>query len=272
MIITFVLVILIPILIFFFFAFVFTMSEENFGLLYNKPFYVHFYPNKKSLTINQLAILKNQFVFYSSLSDNKKKYFEHRVATFIKHFQFIGKDNFVITDEVKVLIAATSVMLTFGMRNYLYTVIDTIFVYPTQYYSSFTNTNHKGEFNPTMRAIVFSWDNFVAGFEITNDNFNLGIHEFAHVLHFHGLKSDDASAIIFSRIYSQIQKEVNFQPNKDKLLSSTYFRIYAYTNQFEFLAVILEHYFETPQLFQLEFPQLYKKVSIGYANKKWSLS
>jgi Mlc titration factor MtfA (ptsG expression regulator) len=243
---------LIPVLILLF-AFVFTVSEENFGLLYNKPFYVHFYPNKKSLTANQAFILKNQFVFYTTLSDKKKKYFEHRVATFINHFQFIGKNNFVITDEVKVLIAATSVMLTFGMRNYLYKVIDKIIVYPTQYYSTVSDANHKGEFNPRMRAIVFSWDDFLSGFEISNDNFNLGIHEFAHVLHFHGLKSDDASAIIFSRIYTQIQKE---------LINSNYFRIYAYTNHFEFLAVIMEHYFETPQLFQEEFPQLFKKVSI----------
>ncbi|WP_395059281.1 zinc-dependent peptidase [Flavobacterium sp.] len=244
-----------------FIAFLYTVAEDNYGLLFNKPFYVHFYPKVKSLSVNQSYVLKEQFHYYNTLSDNKKKYFEHRVAVFISKYEFIGKEEFLITDEVKILIASTSVMLTFGMRNYLYSNIDKIIVYPEQYYSTINEVYHKGEFNPRMRTIVFSWQDFKAGFEITNDNLNLGIHEFTHVLHLHGLMSDDASAIIFSRMHNQIQKEVNHPVNKEKLISSAYFRIYAYTNRFEFLAVILEHYFESPEIFKQEFPQLYSNVS-----------
>ncbi|SFA77558.1 hypothetical protein SAMN05660845_0479 [Flavobacterium swingsii] len=250
-----------------FIAFIYTVAEDNYGLLFNKPFYVHFYPNVKSLSANQFYILKKQFNYYNTLPDNKKKYFEHRVATFIKKYKFIGNEGFVITDEVRILIASTSVMLTFGMRNYLYSNIDKIIVYPKEYYSTIGEVYHKGEFNPRMRAIVFSWHDFKEGFEITNDNLNLGIHEFAHVLHFHGLKSDDASAVIFSRMYNQIQKEVNHPVNREKLINSEYFRIYAYTNQFEFLAVILEYYFESPDLFEQEFPQLYSNVGKMLNNK-----
>lgn len=244
-----------------FIAFLYTVAEDNYGLLFNKPFYVHFYPKVKSLSANQSYVLSKKFLYYNTLSDNKKRYFEHRVAAFISKYEFIGKEEFLITDEVKVLIASTSVMLTFGMRNYLYSNVDKIIVYPEQYYSTINEVYHKGEFNPRMRTIVFSWQDFKEGFEITNDNLNLGIHEFSHVLHLHGLKSDDASAVIFSRMYNQIQKEVNHPVNREKLISSEYFRIYAYTNQFEFLAVILEHYFESPEIFEQEFPQLYSNVS-----------
>jgi len=250
-----------------FVAFIYTVAEDNYGLLFNKPFYVHFYPNVKKLSPTQSYVLHKQFRYYNTLPDTKKRYFEHRVATFIKKYEFIGKDNFVITDEVEVLIASTSVMLTFGMRNYLYANIDKIIVYPEQYYSIIGEAHHKGEFNPRMRAIVFSWQDFKEGFEITSDNLNLGIHEFAHVLHFHGLKSDDASAQIFSRMYSQIQKEVNHPVNKERLIHSQYFRIYAYTNDFEFLAVILEHYFESPNVFKQEFPELYNNVGIMLNHK-----
>jgi Mlc titration factor MtfA (ptsG expression regulator) len=45
-----------------------------------------------------------------------------------------------------------------------------------------------------------------------------------------------------------------------ELVASNYFRFYAYTNQVEFLAVILEHFFETPQVFKKEFPELYSNV------------
>jgi Mlc titration factor MtfA (ptsG expression regulator) len=183
------------------------------------------------------------------------------VATFINRYEFIGREDFLITDEVKVLISATSIMLTFGMRKYLFNVIDTIVVYPSSYYSTSNEAYHKGEFNPRMKALVFSWEDFLHGYEINNDNLNLGLHEFSHVMHFHGLKSEDASAVIFNRVYNQIQKEINHPPNRERLINSDYFRIYAYTNSFEFLSVIVEHYFETPQQFQKEFPELYLNVS-----------
>jgi MtfA peptidase len=244
-----------------FFNLIFNITEHNYGLVYHKPLFVHLYSKTRSLSPNQSYILHKQFPYFTSLTDKKKRYFEHRVARFIENYQFIGKEEFVITDEVKVLIAATSTMLTFGMRNYLYKIIDKIIVFPTSYLSTVTNEYHKGEFNPRVKAIVFSWEDFIKGFETKEDNLNLGIHEFAHVLNYHGLKSGDVSAIIFSRMYKKINEQVNHPPNKERLIQSNYFRIYAYTNQFEFLAVILEHYFETPHSFEKEFPELYATVS-----------
>lgn len=258
---------LIAIILLSFFIFAFSLAEHKFGVVFNRPFFIHFYNEKKKLTPNQSYFLYKSFPYFTTLDNQNKRYFEHRVVKFIDKYEFIGKEDFLITDEVKVLIASTSVMLTFGMRCYLYDIIDKIIVYPSTYYSTVNDTYHKGEFNPRMRAMVFSWEDFKAGYETTSDNLNLGIHEFAHVLHFHGLKSDDASSIIFSRMYSQIQKEVNHPANKEKLIQSNYFRIYAYTNQFEFLAVILEHYFETPQLFKQEFPNLYQNVSLMLNHK-----
>jgi len=49
---------------------------------------------------------------------------------------------------------------------------------------------------------------------------------------------------------------------REQLMQSHYFRIYAFTNQFEFLAVILENYFETPLEFKTRFPDLYEKVGL----------
>ncbi|WP_418264159.1 zinc-dependent peptidase [Flavobacterium faecale] len=43
--------------------------------------------------------------------------------------------------------------------------------------------------------------------------------------------------------------------------SKRYFQLYAYSNPFEFLAVILEHFFETPQMFKKQHPELFASVS-----------
>ena len=252
-----------------FFNFAFSASENIFGLLFNRPFYVHFYSRTERLSVNQRYVLYNQVPFFSSLNPKYKKHFEHRVSKFISKYKFIGKDNFIITDEVKVLIASTSVMLTFGMRSYLYGIIDVIIVYPSQYYSTINNVYHQGEFNPRMRAVVFSWEHFRLGIENTTDNLNLGIHEFAHVLNYQSLKSDNASANIFSKKYYQIQKMIKQKEIIDELINSDYFRTYAFVNSVEFIAVVLEQFFETPEQFKELFPELFHKVKqmINYNEK-----
>jgi Mlc titration factor MtfA (ptsG expression regulator) len=82
------------------------------------------------------------------------------------------------------------------------------------------------------------------------------------VLHHQGLRSNDISALLFARMYTEINEEVSVPNVREQLIASEYFRIYAFTNQFEFLAVILENFFETPSEFKKQFPDLYYKVSL----------
>ncbi|WP_338409265.1 zinc-dependent peptidase [uncultured Flavobacterium sp.] len=234
--------------------------EPLYIFFFRKPIYVHFYPIPKKATKTQIQILQNEFEFYKKLSPRLKKYFEHRVAVFIKSFPFYGKDGLIVTEQMKVLIASTAVMLTFGMRNFVFTIIDKIIIYPDIYYSKLNNTYHKGEFNPRMKAIAFSWKHFLDGYEINTDNLNLGLHEFSHVLHYQGLKNSGTSASIFAINYSEIMIQVKQPANLKRLIDSDYFRVYAFTNEFEFIAVILEHFFETPAQFKQQFPELYEKV------------
>jgi hypothetical protein len=46
-------------------------------------------------------------------------------------------------------------------------------------------------------------------------------------------------------MYNEINDEVRVTLARELLVHSHYFRIYALTNQFEFLAMLFEHYFET---------------------------
>jgi MtfA peptidase len=246
----------------FFIRTIFKVLEYAFGFIYKRPFFVHFCPFPKKISPNALHFLNTQFPFYTRLSKKNKVYFEHRVARFLNKYEFVSRENFVITEEVKAHIAATFVMLSFGMREYLCDVFDKIIIYPSIYFSRITQQYHKGEFNPNTKTVVFSWADFQKGFDISSDNLNLGIHEFAHVLHYHGSESNDSSAVLFSRIYALINEQLNDAVFREQLIQSKYFRLYAFTNQFEFLAVIVENYFETPLEFKMRFPDLYEKVSL----------
>jgi len=50
------------------------------------------------------------------------------------------------------------------------------------------------------------------------------------------------------------------EPLRKDLIASKYFRDYAFTNQFEFFAVIVETFIETPKLFKSQFPNIYNKT------------
>ncbi len=244
-----------------FLHYAFKMTEMAYVLKHKKPLYNHFYVFLRQLSVSQKAILKNHFSFYKNLTEKEKRYFEHRVALFIKDKDFIGRDGNRITDEVKVLISATAVMLTFGFRDFYIGVISKIVVYPNKFYSNTNNAYHKGEFNPKLKALVLSWEDFIAGFNDENDNLNLGIHEFTHAIHINSMKERDVSSTIFSDSFKELTKLLSANEDlRSKLMGSDYFRKYAFTNQFEFVAVIIENFIETPQEFKLQFPKVYDKV------------
>lgn len=245
-----------------FVAFIFgVVIEPAYILMFNRPMYVHFYPVKQNITRKEELILLEHFSFYEKLSSKRKSYFRHRVAAFINYYTFAGRDELEVTREMKLKIAATSVMLTFGMRQYLPDMFSVIVLYPDVFLSGSGNY-HKGEFNPKAGAVVFSWKHFEEGILYNNDNINLGLHEFAHVLHIdsHRRRKVGSSSVIFSDMLSKIWEYVQTPDNRDALIASGYLRSYAYTNQFEFIAVLLEHFFETPQQFSEQFPVLYKHV------------
>ena len=153
----------------------FKMLEMARVMRYKKPFFTHFYLIKKRLTQKQKLILKD-FLFYGRLSKKEKGYFEHRVACFIEDKTFIGRDELRIDDHVKVLISATAIMLTFGFRDFYIGLIDKIFVYPKPFYSKTNDDYHKGEFNPKLKSLVLSWEDFIHGYNIGDDNFYFGFN------------------------------------------------------------------------------------------------
>jgi len=230
--------------------------EPIYVLIFKKPLFLYFYPFLEKLNNEQKEILRKNFPFYNRLTLKKKSYFEHRVKEFISKYEFVGK-NIEITETMQILIAGTYVMLTFGFRKYLIGLFSRIIIYPSVYFSSINEVYHKGEFNPKVKAVVFSWEDFVLGHATSNDNINLGLHEFAHALHFHCLKSNDSSATVFHDEFNKVTQYYTDEKLNAELRSKSYFRLYAYQNQFEFLAVILEHFFETPQQFKKAHPELF---------------
>ncbi len=239
-----------------FLLFLFRVFENFYGSRYHRPLFRHYLVYKK-LSPAQKTILQTEFAFYTKLSKKHKRQFEHRVASFITEKKFVGRDQLEITDRMRVLIAAVGCMLSFGRKNYNYGLINFVLIFPENFYSAVNDHYHKGEFNPREKALVLSWEAFERGYKITDDNLNLGIHEFMHAMQLEAKQSRDLDSSRLITQFQNILQQLTNQEVKDKLDETRFFRAYAFTNQYEFLAVLAEYFIESPVEFRTHFPVVY---------------
>lgn len=207
------------------------------------------------------SILQQYFPYYQQLSLTNKNRFERKVMEFIFQKQFIPRQLESITMEMRVMIAASAVQLTFGLPQTYLSHFDKILVYANDYYSNITKQYHKGEVNPRFGIIVLSWRSFVEGYADQQDSRNLGLHEMAHALRLEiAIRSEEIPPFDESllRSFDEFAHRICGDP---AYASQTVFRPYACTNVHEFFSVAVETFFERPQQFQSSMPELYKLLA-----------
>jgi len=234
--------------------------ETVYARFYKKPFFVHFYPVPKKLPSHLKPFLKTN-ALYLQLDTRKKRYFEHRTVRFLESVKFVGREGFVIDDDKRMQITMMVVQLTFGMRNYLLKYVDTIILYPSTYYSILNKTENNGEFNPRSRALVLSWEHFNLGNLHQEDGKNLGIHEITHAIHYCAMKCNDISSEIFHDTLLELEKYLSSAKIRTKIVEANILREYAFTDKFEFIAVLVEVFMESPEKLREQFPDIYEYVS-----------
>jgi len=202
-------------------------------------------------------ILKNYFPYYNQLKPDHKRKFERKLVYFIFSKYFIPRNFGGVTDEMKVLIAASAVQLTFGLPRVFMAHFNRILIYPDDYYSEITRRYHRGEVNPAYRTIVLSWRSFVMGYLQPTGTTNVGLHEMAHALRLQNIirvnEFDFFDAELLD-VFDQWADRVCAQMEEGGV---RFFRPYACTNHQEFFAVAVENFFERPAAFKKELPELY---------------
>lgn len=206
-------------------------------------------------------ILKKHFPYYNKLELRKRKQFERKVQYFIHIKEFIPRHIDHVTDEMKVLISACAVQLTFGYPKVFLSHFKRILIYPDAYYSTINKTYHKGEVNPRLRAIVLSWKNFVHGYLDQKDGINLGLHEMAHALRLENMIFNDEVDFFDHKALDEWHDLAAVEIDLIKEGNSRMFRDYAATDQDEFFSIAIENFFERPEDFREVMPKLYEVLS-----------
>lgn len=206
-----------------------------------------------------IEILQRYFAHYRNLSVENKKKFEQRVTTFVYSKEFIARGGYDgVSNEMRVLVAASAVQLTFGLPNIYLRHFRRILIYPDNYYSNITKQYHKGEVNPAFRIIVLSWKNFVEGYLDTTNAINLGLHEMAHALRLENIIRNDEYQFFDTELLDQFDEWARKVCSANEV---QFFRPYACSTVHEFFSVAVENFFERPNEFKEFLPELYLILS-----------
>ncbi|WMJ72340.1 zinc-dependent peptidase [Cytophagaceae bacterium ABcell3] len=219
-----------------------------------------FTPYNNSLPENLKAPLKQYFLYYNFLSPTQKAEFEHRVNNFIHNKNFIPMHGMVITDEVKALIAASAIQLTFGLPEVYFVHFETVMVFPDKFFNKQTQSLHKGEVG-TGGHIAFSWHDFADGYIKHDDTYNVGLHEMAHALKLENSIKNKEYRFLDEKKLLNWKTLADDEFNNIKTGQASFLRKYATSNRDEFFPVCVEHFFERPCEFKQESPHLYRALA-----------
>lgn len=127
----------------------------------------------------QMAVM---FPFYRNLDTIEKKRFRDRVMLWLngKEHLVMGLD--VFPEEVKSMIAAYGVMMTFGIEKYLLFPYERIIMYPHPFPSPMHEFLHNSEFfddNGKHGGFIFNAQPLMAGIKNPQKHYHIAIHEFA---------------------------------------------------------------------------------------------
>lgn len=206
------------------------------------------------------VLLSKELHFFKMLSPEGKAKFIHRLLLFKNNKKFVGKDGFIITEEIKLLISGAAIQVTFGLKNYLMDNIVGFAIYPSVFYNKLLRKHLKGG-TPQRGYMMLSWQHVQHGFVFPSDRYNLALHELAHALKLtveFSRDFDQAFKVYLEKWESIGVKEFEMMKHSEE----NFLREYAGVNMHEFFAVCVEHFFEVPEKFQYNLPSIYYHMCI----------
>jgi len=195
--------------------------------------------------------------YYNKLDNNNRRRFELRLLIFMRSKKFIAKNGLILTERIKILISASAVQLTFGLSYYSLRIFYIIYVYPESYLYKHYKVKFKGHVSD-RGSIHLSWNNFEKGYLFPDDGVHLGLHEMMHALKVYALQHHvDFTFYDNNEIFEKLAR---VEMLKLKTKSVEFLKNRLMQNRDEFLAVCAECFFELPQQFNAELPEVYASM------------
>ncbi len=215
-------------------------------------------------------LLESHVGFYRRLPPERRAAFERDVALFIRENRFSAVAGAQVTDELRVLAAASAVMLLFGRTGRDYPRIQEILFYPGPFDDEY-RTKGRGRdtvgMNHAYGAVVLSVPELRRSFASAEDGFHVGLHEFAHALDLSGQEWDGLPLGMDPRLvrpWSELLRAEMERSGRGRGV----LREYAGTNEAECFAVAVELFFERPEALRRGNPRLYALLEAYFGERR----
>lgn len=207
-------------------------------------------------------ILAGKVAYFNSLSEEEKNLFEYKVQEFLLNCRVTGIKTKIDTTD-KLLVASSAVIPILKFKEWRYTNIHEVLVYPSLFDEDF-KTEGSGRRIAGMVGtgymegmMILSKHALQLGFANESDKKNTAIHEFVHLIDKTDGTIDGIPELLLEKQYTipwidLINKKIDeIYKNKSDI------NPYGGTNKAEFFSVISEYFFERPKLLAKKHPELY---------------
>jgi MtfA peptidase len=227
------------------------------------------------------AVVRRNVAHYRVLNEAERIELHAMIQVVLEEKQWEGCGGLVLTDEIRVTIAAQACLLQLGLPHDYYHNVESILVYP----SAVVRPEHQpGVFEradaPVEAAVpllgeafargpvILVWDAVLHGARHPEQGHNVVYHEFAHQLDMLDGAADGTPPLpdreqlakwveICSREFQRLRRLAD-EGHK------TFLDSYGATNEAEFFAVATEEFFDRPLALQTHSPDLYRLLGEYY--------
>lgn len=217
--------------------------------------------------------LKYHSVYYDSLNGEEQHVFAMRVLFFFEEVRIDGIDTDA-DERIKLLVAASAIIPTFAFPYFEYPNLRNVLVYPEAFNERFEtdSIDRDDAHNSGMvgtgfmnYTVLLSKRELLAGFSGTRNRRNVGIHEFVHLLDKADGSIDGVPAILMDHASVPAWLELVDREMDDLERGRSDIDSYGLTDRGEFFAVACEYFFNNPEKFRENHPELHAMLCTIFA-------
>ena len=251
------------------------------GYLVAKPYWRTYQRNKiknRPFPKAWRKIIQQRMPYFKQMPADLQLQLKQHIQVFLSEKNFIGCNGVVITDEIRITVAAQACVLLLNRATNYYPKLTTILVYPRAFMKAQRSIGAGGVEHVQKMAlageswdfgkVVLSWQDTIEGANTPDDGRNVVIHEFAHQLDQENGSANGAPILGEGQSYKSwsdvLSKQFKDLNQKAKTGKPSIFDYYGATNPAEFFAVASEVFFEQAKQLSTEHPTLYKQLKQYY--------
>jgi hypothetical protein len=223
------------------------------------------------------SIVETNVPYYALLPEPDRRELIGHVQVFLDEKRFEGCGGMVVTDGVRVTVAAQACILLLHRKTDYYPLLQTVLVYPGEYGAPMTRAHgsyveeegidvRSGE-SWDRGAVVLSWEDVLHGPELYAGE-NVVLHEFAHQLDDEAGPPEGTPKLPDRKMHAAwaevLGREYEALGKADDAGTDTLIDPYGAEDPSEFFAVVTECFFEDPLNLRDLHPELYEQFRLFY--------